>query len=135
MLPLSANNDFKNVGDAKGENPYRDWNAESLVRHAEVYGPDAIDQAIESVIVTEPYERLFNPEFFSPFYKLLFQNEGDADAIIEEVFRRIELWCNVEIDRANAWVSVDSANHSVELTIPYKYGTGFYHVFSRAISA
>lgn len=135
MLPLSANNDFKNQG-AKSENPFRDWNGESLVNHAEVFGTDAIDQAIEAVIVTEPYERLFNPEFCSPFYRLLFQNENDAEAIIEEVFNRIELWCGIEVARDEALVEIDSANHSVELTIPYYYNNRLSkHVFSRAISA
>ncbi len=136
MLPLSANNDFKNQGEYKAENPFRDWNGESLKHKAEVYGTDAIDQAIEAVIVTEPHERLFNPEFCSPFYRLLFQNESSAEEIIEEVFRRVEVWCGVEIDRENALVEVDSANHSVELTIPYYYNNRLSkHIFSRAISA
>ena len=134
MLPLSANNDFKDYG-AYGENPYRDINGDDLSVKAEVYGTDALDQAIEAVIVTEPYERLFNIDFWSPFYRLLFQNEGDAEEIVEEVFQMIEKWVGVRIDRQNANVNVDSANHSVELEIPYFYGENQYHKFSRVISA
>lgn len=134
MLPLSANNDFKDYG-AYGENPYRDINGDDLSVKSEVYGTDALDQAIEAVIVTEPYERLFNIDFWSPFYRLLFQNEGDAEEIVEEVFQMIEKWVGVRIDRQNANVNVDSANHSVELEIPYFYGENQYHKFSRVISA
>ena len=134
MLPLSSNNDFKDYG-AYGENPYRDINGDDLSVKSEVYGTDALDQAIEAVIVTEPYERLFNIDFWSPFYRLLFQNEGDAEEIVEEVFQMIEKWVGVRIDRQNANVNVDSANHSVELEIPYFYGENQYHKFSRVISA
>jgi len=134
MLPLSANNDFKDYG-AYGENPYRDINGDDLSVKAEVYGTDALDQAIEAVIVTEPYERLFNIDFWSPFYRLLFQNEGDAEEIVEEVFQMIEKWVGVRIDRPNTNVNVDSANHAVELEIPYFYGDNQYHKFSRVISA
>lgn len=135
MLPLSANNDFKNQG-AKRENPWRDINGEGFTHKAEVYGTDAIDQSIEAVIVTEPFERLFNPEFSSPFYKLLFQNESDADAIVEEVFNKIEMWCSVAIVRDEAEVDIDSARHVVSLKIPYLYNNGKSKgIFSRAISA
>lgn len=134
MLPLSANNDFKDYG-AFGENPYRDINGDDIGLKSEVYGTDAIDQAIEAVIVTEPYERLFNIDFWSPFYRLLFQNEGDAESIVEEVFQMIEKWVGVRIDRPNTHVNVDSFNHAVTLEIPYFYGDNQYHKFSRVISA
>lgn len=134
MLPLSANNDFKDYG-AAGENPYRDINGDDISLKSEVYGTDALDQAIEAVIVTEPWERLFNIDFWSPFYRLLFQNEGDAEEIVEEVFQMIEKWVDVRIDRANADINVDSFNHAVTLKIPYWYGENQYHVFSRVISA
>lgn len=134
MLPLSANSDFIEYG-AAGENPYRDINGDDISTKVEIYGTDAIDQAIESVIVTEPYERLFNVEFWSPFYRLLFQNESDAGTVIEEVFQMIEKWVNVRIDRENAKVNVDSYNRAVALYIPYFYSDNQYHIFSRVISA
>lgn len=135
MLPLSANSDFKQAGFATNENPYRDWNGENLNFKAEIYGTDALDQAIEAVLVTEPGERLFNPEFYSPFYKLLFENETDAEALIENVFQQIETWVDVTIDRTNAGVTIDSFNHTVELSIPYFYDNGrARHIFSRVIS-
>lgn len=134
MLPLSANNDFKDYG-AVGENPYRDINGDDLSVQSEVYGTDALDQAIEAVIVTEPYERLFNIDFWSPFYRLLFQNEGDGERIVEEVFQMIEKWVGVRIDRENANVEVRSFEHAVVLRIPYYFGDNQYHVFSRVISA
>lgn len=134
MLPLSANADFKDYG-AAGENPYRDINGDDISQTPEIYGTDALDQAIEAVIVTEPWERLFNIDFWSPFYRLLFQNEGDVENIINEVFQMIEKWVSVRIDRNNADVSTDAFNHTVALKIPYWYGENQYHVFNRVISA
>lgn len=132
MLPLSANSDFKNYGDTQ-ENPYIDFNGDDISFRSEVYGTDALDQAIEAVIMTEPYERLFNIDFWSPFYRLLFEN-GSDEAIINEVFDVIEKYTPVIIDRVNSDVRVDSANHEIMLRIPYNYSEG-YHVFSRVISA
>ena len=134
MLPLSANTDFKDYG-AAGENPYRDINGDDIGHTSEVYGTDALDQAIEAVIVTEPWERLFNVDFWSPFYRLLFQNEGDNESVVNEVFQMIEKWVNVRIDRNNTDVTVDSFNHAVSLKIPYWYGENQYHTLSRVISA
>lgn len=132
MLPLSANSDFKNYGD-KGENPYVDFNGDDISLKSEVYGTDALDQAIEAVIVTEPYERLFNIDFWSPFYKLLFEN-GNDESVVNEVFEAIQRYVPVVIDSNNAEIEVDSSNHEVSLKIPYYYSEG-YHVFSRVISA
>lgn len=135
MLALSANPDFKTYGKYKVEDPFRDMNGDDLSHKTEVYGTDAIDQAIEAVIVTEPWERINNPDFWSPFYKLLFENSANADSIIEEVFQKIELFCNVEVDRDNANVNVDSFEHEVSLQIPYWFGpNNKYHIFSRVIS-
>ena len=75
MLPLSANSDFQNHGELYKPTNYIDINGDDLYHTSVVYGTDAIDQAIEAVIVTEPWERLFNVDFWSPFYRLLFNQE------------------------------------------------------------
>ena len=50
MLPLSANPDFKNLGELRTPNPYYDLNGDKLSEHVEIYGSDALDQAIEGLI-------------------------------------------------------------------------------------
>lgn len=137
MLPLSANSDFKNLGKQTAPSTYYDINADINEKTAEVYKTDAIDQMIENVILTEPWERLFNLDFWSPFYKLLFENTNNAEDVINETFNTIEYWTGITIDRANADINIDDAKHEVSLRIPYVYednGMGHYAVFSRVVS-
>ena len=37
MLPLSANPDFKDLGELKSPNPYYDLNGDKLSEHIEIY--------------------------------------------------------------------------------------------------
>lgn len=135
MLPLSANPDFKDATVTR-EDPYRDINGENMSTKIEIYGADALDQAIEAVIVTEPYERLFNIGFYSPFYRLLFENENMVDTIMQEVYDKIESYVDILIVREGCKVNVDTANHSVSFMLPYLFEHNLkYHIFSRVISA
>lgn len=137
MLPLSANSDFQNHGELYKPTNYIDINGDDLYHTSVVYGTDAIDQAIEAVIVTEPWERLFNIDFWSPFYRLLFNQEQEAEQIIQDTFDMIEKWVGISIIRTEADIKVNGEEHSVALTIPYIYvdnGSPFKHIFSRVIS-
>lgn len=135
MLPLSANPDFKDVSMTV-TNPFMDINGDDLSKTAVIFGTDALDQAIEAIIVTEPYERLFNIEFYSPFYKLLFENENVVDDIMAQVYDKIEQYVGVVVDRSGCDVRVDTQNHKVSFKLPYFYNhQQQYHIFSRVISA
>lgn len=135
MLPLSANPDFKDVSMTI-TNPFMDLNGDDLSKTAVIFGTDALDQAIEAIIVTEPYERLFNIEFYSPFYKLLFENENVVDDIMAQVYDKIEQYVGVVVDRSGCDVRVDTQNHRVSFKLPYLYNhQQQYHIFSRVISA
>lgn len=137
MLPLNQNPDFKNEGQLTRPVDYMDMNGDDLYTTSVVYGTDALDQAIEACIVTEPWERLFNIDFWSPFYRLLFNQEGEAESIVQQTFDVIEKWVGVMILRNEAEVNVNSAEHVVTLKIPYIYvdnGTSYKHTFSRVIS-
>lgn len=137
MFRLDQNPDFKNQGELYKPSNYLDINGDDLSQQVVIHGTDAIDQAIEAVIVTEPWERLFNIDFWSPFYKLLFSTANNVDSIVSETFDMIEKWTGVIIERSKANVVVDSDNHEVALSIPYLYvdnGTTYSHTFSRAIS-
>jgi hypothetical protein len=135
MLPLSANPDFKNIGESKSPNPYYDINGDLMSDKVEVYGHEALDQAIETVLCTEPYERIFNPGLCSPFYKLLFENHTQVDGIIDEVVDQIEYWVPVTVIRDKMDVKIVPNEHCVSLQIPYVSNDGkIAHVFSRVIS-
>jgi phage baseplate assembly protein W len=135
MLPLSANPDFKDLGESKSVNPYYDINGDILSEKVEVYGSDALDQAIETVLCTEPYERMFNPSLCSPFYKILFENHTQVNAIMPEVYDQIEYWVPVKIYRDKVNLEIDAANHCIRLQIPYISNDGtIRHIFSRVIS-
>ena len=86
MLPLSANPDFQNLGEQRIPNPYYDINGDKLSEHVEIYGSEALDQAIEMVLCTEPRERIFNLGFSSPLYKVLFENHTQIDGLITTIF-------------------------------------------------
>lgn len=134
MKPLHENPDFKNLDEYRQENSFRDINGD-LSSKSEVYGTDALDQAIEAVIITEPYERIFNLEFWSPFYKLLFEDNVEVDDIIQAVVERIERFIDIRVDVESMNVKVDNSRHSVSLEIPYYWDGGKrYHIFSRVIS-
>ena len=135
MLPLSANPDFKNLGELRTPNPYYDLNGDKLSEHVEIYGSDALDQAIEAVLCTEPYERIFNLSFSSLLYKVLFENHTQIDGLINMVFDQIEFWVPVSIYRSEAEVKTIPNEHSVSFKIPYVSLDGkIVHIFNRIIS-
>ena len=134
MFDLSANPDFKNVEDAKIVNPYYDINGDKMGTAIDIYGSDALDQAIEMVLCTEPYERLFNISLSSPLYQILFQNSTNIDSIITSIFDQIEYWVPVVIDRANAEVEQLTNEHAIKFKIPYISNNGrIAHTFDRII--
>lgn len=134
MFDLSANPDFKNVEDAKIVNPYYDINGDKMGTAIDIYGSDALDQAIEIVLCTEPYERLFNLSLSSPLYQILFQNSTNIDSIITSIFDQIEYWVPVVVDRANAEVEQLTNEHAIMFKIPYISNNGrIAHTFNRII--
>lgn len=135
MLPLSANPDFKNIEDSKISNPYYDINAENIGTKIDVYGSIALDQAIEMVLCTEKFERLFNVSLSSPLYQILFQNNTDINGLISTIFDQIEFWVPVVIDRNNAEVEYIQENYAIRFKIPYISRDGrIVHTFNRVIS-
>lgn len=135
MLPLSANPDFKDLGESKSVNPFYDINGDIMSNKVEVYGSDALDQAIENVLCTEPMERIFNPALCSPFYKLLFENHTHVNSIMPDVYDQIEYWVPVKIARNKVNLEIDPANHRISLQLPYVSNDGtITHIFSRVIS-
>lgn len=122
MLELSANSDYTTKDTFKLTNEYYDW--DSTFSSTELWGADALNQSIEMVLTTEPQERLFNLNFGTPLYALLFENEGDVTTIMDNVFTNIEYWVPIKIDRSRTNVQVDADNHAVSFQIPYVSNNG-----------
>lgn len=132
MLSLSANPDFSTLSNASVVNPYYDL--DSLGEKTELWGKDALDQMIENVILTEPFERLFNLAYGSPLYLLLFENFARMDELMPQVFDAIEYWVPIKIDRTNADIEKDEINHVLLFKIPYVSNNGMITgIFARRI--
>lgn len=132
MLPLSANPDFSTLENTSFDNPYYDWDATGEA--TELWGKDAVDQMIENVLLTEPFERLFNLNYGSPLYLLLFENFSSIDTIMPKVFDTIEYWVPIKIDRSNTQVTPDEDNHAISFQIPYITNDGLIAgMFARRI--
>lgn len=122
MLSLSANADFKRRSDFTFTDEYYDWDAYG--EHAELRGKLALDQMIENALLTEPQERLFNLDYGSPIFKVLFENFSRADELINYVFSYIEAWVPVTIDRKSAEIEKDEDNNAISFRISYVSNNG-----------
>lgn len=132
MLSLSANADFKRISDFTITNEYYDWDAYGISK--EVWGKNAVDQMIENILLTEPMERLFNLDYGSPLYTLLFENFSEVDRLMPYVFAIIEKWVPIKIDRKNAEIEKDEDNHALSFRIDYTTNNGLIKgTFARRI--
>jgi len=133
MLDLDKNSDYIWLHNGKIDSEYYDLAAD--LENVELWNKDALDQMIEMVIVTEPFERLFNLAFGSPLYQILFDNFSNLDTIISTVFDTIEYWVPVTIDRSNAEIEADPDNNTLLFKIPYVSTNGLISgIFARRIS-
>lgn len=133
MLDLNKNSDYTWLDNGKIDSEYYDLNAD--LEQGELWNKDALDQMIEMVIVTEPFERLFNLSFGSPLYQVLFNNFSQLDTMMDAVFDTIEFWVPIKIDRSNAQVEADQDNNALLFQIPYVSNNGVISgIFARRIS-
>ena len=133
MLSLEdKNSDFLHVGDTYRSNSYYDLDIN--LEKTEVVGTDALDQAIENLIFTIYGERLFNYTFGSPLYQILFEKNSTADTLKEQVYKTIESYIPITINRSTA--EIGSANydpHIFYMTLDYSTLDGLVvnHHFNR----
>lgn len=122
MLELSANPDFLKHDTGTIQQEYYDLDGSN--EFTELWGPNALDQMIENVLLTEKYERLFNLSFSSPIYEVLFQNFDKVDLYVNTIFDIIEFWVPIKINRANAKIESNPDQHAVSFQIPYVSNNG-----------
>ena len=122
MLELSANPDFLKHDTGTIQQEYYDLDGSN--EFTELWGPNALDQMIENVLLTEKYERLFNLSFSSPIYEVLFQNFDKVDLYVNTIFDIIEFWVPIKINRASAKIESNPDQHAVSFQIPYVSNNG-----------
>ena len=98
MFPISANQDLATTDTFTVTNEYYDWDASFTDK--ELWGADALNQSIEMVLTTEPQERLFNLDFGSPLFSVIFENANQMGPVLDHVFDIIEYWVPITINRA-----------------------------------
>ena len=133
MLDLDKNSDYTWLHSGKIDSEYYDLDAS--LENIEIWNKNALDQMIEMVITTEPFERLFNLSFGSPLYQVLFENFSQLDSVMSVVFDTIEYWVPVTIDRSEAQVEADPDNNTLTFRIPYVSSNGLIRgIFARRLS-
>lgn len=133
MLDLDKNSDYTWLHNGKIDSEYYDLDAS--IENTEIWNKNALDQMIEMVITTEPFERLFNLSFGSPLYQVLFENFSQLDSVMSVVFDTIEYWVPVTIDRSEAQVEADPDNNTLTFRIPYVSSNGLIRgIFARRLS-
>lgn len=135
MLPITESPDFKRVGDTL-DSGYYDVTLFSNPKSSEIKGAASMDQAIENYILTIPGERLFNIEFGSILYQILFQKNTNQDEIRERIYTQVENALQIIIDRSTAELGQTNDTHVLKIHFRYTTldGTIVNHEFSRKFS-
>lgn len=122
MLSLDKNSDFIRDDNVSITNEYYDWDAYNTGK--EVWGKQALDQMIENVLMTQPFERLFNLSYGTPLLIMLFENFNNASSLLSQIYDIIEQWVPITIDRNRTELEQDEDNHAIKFSINYESKNG-----------
>lgn len=123
MLDFNQKNpDFKHVGDTINATSYYD--IDFNFEHTELYGTNALDQAIENLLMTEYGERLFNFEFGTPLSRIFFSKNSNADSLAEKVYSTIESIIPIRIARNTASINLNNDPHILTICLDYSTNDG-----------
>lgn len=117
MLTLDKNSDFKRIETSKIQSKYYDLDVN--IEGTEVWSFDALDQAIENVLLTNKGERIFNYSFGTPLIELLFENNTNIDELVDKALDIIETWVPIHINRSKTKLEKDIENHAISFFIFY----------------
>ena len=133
MLTLDKNSDFKRIETSKVQSNYYDLDVNIV--DTEVWSFDALDQAIENVLLTNKGERIFNYSFGTPLIELLFENDVNTDYIVYKALYVIEAWVPIKIIRSKTQLQRDKENHAISFFIYYNSNDGMIrdHCFARRL--
>ena len=120
MLEITESTDFKRIGD-KVDSGYYDLSLFNDRMEYECRGTYAMDQALGNYLLTVPGERLFNLEFGSPLYVILFQKNIDTEEIRDQIYQNVENALSIVIDRDS--IVLEPTEDSHILKIHFKYST------------
>lgn len=133
MLTLDKNSDFKRIETSKVQSNYYDLDVNIV--DTEVWSFDALDQAIENVLLTNKGERIFNYSFGTPLIELLFENDVNTDYLVDKALDVIETWVPIKIIRSKTKLERDKENHAISFFIYYNSNDGMIrdHCFARRL--
>lgn len=134
MLDITQSSDFKRIGDRVGYEQFYDIDVQ--IKRNEMTGPEALDQSIENLIMTEKGERLFNTDFGSPMHDVLFENNTNVDELRSYIYDEIEKWIPIKINRGYETMRVNDSTHILEVWFRYSStdGSVVNHDFKRKFS-
>ncbi|MCQ2210733.1 MAG: hypothetical protein MJZ34_10615 [Paludibacteraceae bacterium] len=131
MFDINNTSDFKTLDTINASIPYYD--IDLYGNKVEVLGFDALDAAIENLLLTEPFERYFEPNFYSPVYEILFKQFNNIDEIVDKIYDKIEMYVPVSIDRSSSNVKKLDA-YSISFQIVYTISEyNRPHTFNRVV--
>ena len=133
MLTLDKNSDFKRIETSKVQSNYYDLDVN--IEGTEVWSFDALDQAIENVLLTNKGERIFNYSFGTPLIELLFENDVNTEYLVNKALDVIEAWVPIKIIRSKTQLQRDKENHAISFFIYYNSNDGMIrdHCFARRL--
>lgn len=133
MLTLDKNSDFKRIETSKVQSNYYDLDVNIV--DTEVWSFDALDQAIENVLLTNKGERIFNYSFGTPLIELLFENDANTEYLVNKALDVIETWVPIKIIRSKTKLERDKENHAISFFIFYNSNDGMIrdHCFARRL--
>lgn len=133
MLTLDKNSDFKRIETSKVQSNYYDLDVNIV--DTEVWSFDALDQAIENVLLTNKGERIFNYSFGTPLIELLFENDVNTEYLVNKALDVIEAWVPIKIIRSKTKLERDKENHAISFFIFYNSNDGMIrdHCFARRL--
>jgi hypothetical protein len=89
---------------------------------ADIYDQNALSQQILVYLATSKGERVYNPNFGSPFTLQIFDNisESSVESNLEILFDDLEYLFPIVVDRDNSTYDYSLEDHSISLDIIYR---------------
>lgn len=96
--------------------------SKKTITEMDVIDKAAINQSIESILMTDKGERVFEPTFGSFLSNIVFEklNQNSAETLLDEIIKlilRYEKRINIITNLCR--MSISSSNHSLDLKIVY----------------
>lgn len=110
--------------------------ARKVISKGQVVDKDVITQSIETILMTDRYERVFEPNFGSFLSTIVFERLDTASAtnLLDQIIALISKFeTRVRVISSACRLVIDRPNHSLELKIVYAIIGGSVEQFNKRI--